>query len=68
MDVTPGLPHDPGQCQRLLDDLLRRNDELQQQAEAARQQTQDAQRRIDELERVLEQTAVDYQQLQQRHD
>jgi hypothetical protein len=68
MSVTPGLPHDPGQCQRLLDDLLRRNDELRQQAEAARQQAQDAQRRIDELERVLEQTAADYQQLQERHD
>jgi Transposase C of IS166 homeodomain len=48
MNVTPGLPHDPGQGQRLLDDLLRRNDELRQQA-------QDAQRRIDELERLLEQ-------------
>jgi transposase len=48
MSVTPGLPHDPGQGQRLLDDLLRRNDELRQQAE-------DAQRRIDELERLLEQ-------------
>jgi transposase len=68
MSVTPGLPHDPGECQRLLDDLLRRNDELRQQAEDARQQAEDAQRRIDELERVLEQTATDYQQLQERHD
>ena len=48
MSVTPGLPHDPGPGQRLLDDLLRRNDELRQQAE-------DAQRRIAELERLLEQ-------------
>jgi transposase len=48
MSVTPGLPHDPGQGQQLLDDLLRRNDELRQQA-------QDAQRRIEELERLLEQ-------------
>ena len=48
MSVTPGLPHDPGPGQRLLDDLLRRNDELRQQA-------QDAQRRIEELERLLEQ-------------
>ena len=48
MSVTPGLPHDPGQDQRLVDDLLRRNDELRQQA-------QDAQRRIAELERLLEQ-------------
>jgi transposase len=60
MSVTPRLPDDPGDCQRLLDDLLRRNDELRQQAE-------NAQRRIDELERVLDQTAADYDQLKEEH-
>jgi transposase len=60
MSVTPRLPDDPGECQRLLDDLLRRNDELRQQAE-------DAQRRVDELERVLDQTAADYKQLKDQH-
>jgi transposase len=60
MSVTLHLPDDPGECQRWLDDLLRRNDELRQQAE-------DAQRRIDELERVLAETATDYHQLQQKH-
>ena len=34
MSVTPHLPDDPGECQRLLEDLLRRNDELRQQAES----------------------------------
>jgi hypothetical protein len=53
MSVLHYLPDDPAGCRRLLDDLLCRNDELRQQAEAAR-------RRIDELERVLAQTAADY--------
>ena len=60
MSVTPRLPDDPEQCQQLLHDLLRRNDELRQQAE-------DAQRRVDELQRVLDETAADYNQLQQEH-
>jgi transposase len=74
MSVTPHLPDDPGECQRLLDDLLRRNAELrqqaesaQQQAESAQQQIEDAQRRIDELERVLDQTAAEYDQLKEQH-
>jgi transposase len=60
MSVLPRLPDDPEQCQRLLHDLLSRNDELRRQAE-------DAQRRIDELQRVLEATAADYNQLQEKH-
>jgi transposase len=60
MSVTPRLPDDPEQSQSLLHDLLRRNDELRQQAE-------DAQRRIDELQRVLDATAADYRQLQEKH-
>jgi transposase len=81
MSVTPHLPDDPGECQRLLEDLLRRNAELRQQAESAQQQAksaqqqaestqqqiEDAQRRIDELERVLDQTAADYDQLKEQH-
>jgi transposase len=67
MSVTPRLPHDPEQCQRLLHDLLRRNDELRQQAEDAQRQAEDARRRIDELQRVLEETAADYNQLQEKH-
>jgi transposase len=67
MSVTLPLPDDPAQCRRLLDDLLSRNDQLRQQAEAATRQAEDAQRRIAELERVLEQTAADYDHLQQRH-
>jgi transposase len=60
MSVIPHLTDDPGECQRLLDGLLRRNEALQREAE-------DAQRRIDELQRVLDQTAADYSQLQERH-
>jgi transposase len=67
MSVTPRLPDDPEQCQRLLHDLLRRNDELRQQAEDAQRQAEDARRRIDELQRVLEETAADYNQLQEKH-
>src|ERR1017187_3909027 len=67
MSVTPHLPDDPGECQRLLDDLLRRNAELRQQAQSTQQQIEDAQRRIDELERVLDQTAAEYDQLKEQH-
>jgi transposase len=67
MSVTEQLPDDSGDYQRLLEDLLRRNTELRQQAESAEQQAQDAQRRIDELQRVLDQTAADYDQLKQEH-
>jgi transposase len=74
MSVVPLLPDDPEQSPQLLHDLLRRNDELRQQAEDARRQAADAQRqaeddrrRIDELQRVLEATAADYKQLQEKH-
>jgi transposase len=74
MSVVPPLPDDPEHCQRLLHDLLRRNDELRRQAEAAQRdadetqrQAEEARRRIAELERVLAATAADYSQLQQQH-
>ena len=35
MRITTCLPDDPGECQRLLEDLLRRNEELRQQAQTA---------------------------------
>jgi transposase len=58
MSDTSGLPRDPGECQQVLDDLLRRNAELHRQAQEARQRADDAQRRIDELERLLEQDGL----------
>jgi transposase len=67
MSVVPCLPDDPEQCRRLLHDLLRRNDELRQQAEDAERQAEDARRRGDELQRVLDATAADYRQLQEKH-
>jgi transposase len=74
MSVALCLPDDPEQCRQLLLDLLRRNDELRQQAEDTQRQAQDAQRqaedaqhRVDELQRVLDATAADYSQLQEKH-
>jgi transposase len=74
MSDSPRLPVDPAELQRLLDDLLRRNDQLRQQAEAERQraddaqrQADDAQRRVDELQRVLDQTAADFDHLKGKH-
>src|SRR3954465_3265868 len=67
MNATSRLPDDPEQCRRLLHDLLRRNDELRQQAEDAQQRAEDARHRTDELGRVLEATAADYARLQERH-
>ncbi len=58
MSVTPGLPHDPGEFQQVLDDLLRRPAELHQQAEEARQRAEAAQCRIDELERLLQEDGL----------
>lgn len=68
MSFTLRLPDDPSDHQQFLDDLLRSNDELRQQAEAAQQQAQDARRRLEELERVLDRTAADYDQLKEEHD
>ncbi len=67
MSVTLHLPDDPVECRRLLGDLLCRNDELRQQAEAERQRADDDARRIDELERILEETAADYDRLKEEH-
>jgi transposase len=67
MSATRCLPDDPAECRQLLADLLSRNDELLQQAEAACRQADEAHRRIDELERVLAQTAAEYEQLQQKN-
>jgi transposase len=67
MSVMPNLPDNPEQSQSSLHDLLRRNDELRRQVEDAQRQAEDARRRIEELERVLEATAADYSQLQEKH-
>ena len=81
MSMTLRLPDDPREYQQFLQDLLRSNDELRQQAELAQQQIQDAQqqaqdaqqqaqdasRRVAELQRVLDQTATDYDKLKEEH-
>jgi hypothetical protein len=53
MSVMPRLPDDPGEFQRLFDDLLRRNEELRQQAQTAQQQAQTAQQQAEDAERRL---------------
>jgi transposase len=67
MSVLPRLPDDPEPSPQSLDDLLSRNDELRRQVEDAQRQAEDAQRRIDELQCVLDATAADYRQLQEKH-
>jgi transposase len=74
MDTASHLPDDPAECRRLLEDLLRRNDELRRQAEseqrraeAERHRAEDIRRRADELGRILDQTAADYDRLKEEH-
>jgi transposase len=67
MSVLLHIPDDPVECRRLVDDLLRSHDALRQQAEAERQRADDARHRIDELERVLQETAADYDRLKEEH-
>jgi transposase len=74
MSLTPRLPDDPREYQQFLEDLLRSNDQLRQQAEIAQQQTktaqqqaEEAERRVEELRRVLDQTAADYDKLKEEH-
>jgi transposase len=54
MTIGPRLPDDPGECQRLLEDLLRRNNELRQQAEAAQQQAESAQQQAESAQQQAE--------------
>jgi transposase len=74
MSMTLRLPGDPREYQQFLQDLLRSNDELrqqatlaQQQATLAQQQADDAKSRVEELQRVLDQTANDYDKLKEAH-
>ena len=60
MSMTLRLPDDPREHQQFLQDLLRSNDELRQQAD-------DAKSRVEELQRVLDQTANDYDKLKEEH-
>jgi transposase len=81
MDMALQLPDDPAECRRFLADLLRSHDALRQRAEDEhrraedehrraedeRQKAEDIRRRLDELERILNDTAADYDKLQQEH-
>jgi transposase len=61
MSDSPQPPLDPAELQQSLDDLLCRNEQLRQQAEAERH-------RADELRRVLDQTAADFEDLKEKHE
>ena len=67
MSATRCLPDDPAECRQLLNDLLCRNEELRQQAEAAVRQAEDTHRRIDELDRQLDHDASHQQLEAERH-
>jgi transposase len=67
MDMASHLPDDPAACRRTLEDLLRSHDALRRQAEDERQRADDEHRRADELERVLAETAADYDRLKEEH-
>jgi hypothetical protein len=54
MSFTLRLPDDPSDYPRFLKDPLRSNDELQQYAEIAQQQTEETKRRVEDLQRVLD--------------
>jgi transposase len=58
MSLTPQLPDDPREYQQFLEDLLRSNGELRQQAEIAQQQTKTAQQQAQDAQ----QQAQDAQQ------
>jgi transposase len=67
MDMASQIPDDPAECRRLLADLLRSHDALRQQVESQRQRAEEGHRRIGELERILDQTAADYDRLKEEH-
>jgi transposase len=66
MSVVPSLPDDPEQPQKLLHDLLRRNDELRRQVEDAQQQAEEARRQADQTQRQAEQTQRQAEDAQRR--
>jgi transposase len=68
MSVIPRLPDNPANFQRLLDDLLRRNDELRQQAESAQRQAEDARIQAEDVQRQAEEAQRQAEEAQRRID
>jgi transposase len=74
MSCTLRVPDDPREYQQFLEDLLRSNDELRQQVNIAQQRAEDANRqsedvkhRAEELQRILNETAADYDRLKEEN-
>ena len=67
MDDTNPLPSDLKECHRLLMAAYRQSKQLEQQAAEAQSRVSASEQRVAELARVLDETAVSYQELQQEH-
>jgi len=67
MDDASLLPDDPDECRRLLLAAYRESQELQRESQTLQRQVAASQREVKTLNRVLDQTADSYAQLQQEH-
>ena len=67
MDDTNFLPRDVTECHRLLVAAFKQATQLEQKAAVAEQRAAQSQQQVTELNRVLNETAASYQELQQEH-
>ena len=67
MDDTNFLPRDVTECHRLLVAAFKQATQLEQKAAAAEQRAAQSEQQVTELNRVLNETAASYQELQQEH-
>jgi transposase len=68
MSLTLRLPDDPREYQQLLEDLLRSNAELRQQAEDAQRQTEDAHQQVQDAHQQVEDAQRRAEDAQRRID
>jgi transposase len=67
MDDTNFLPNDVTECHRLLMAAFQQAMQLEQRAVKAEQRVAASEQHVSELNRVLDETAASYQELQQQH-
>jgi len=67
MDDANSLPNDVTECHRLLVAAYKQSLQLEQQAVDAKHRAAESEQEVAELNRVLDETAASYQQLQQEH-
>ncbi|MDC0936384.1 hypothetical protein OAS39_08860 [Pirellulales bacterium] len=65
--LLPDDPDDPDECRRLLLAAYQESQELQRESQELQRQVAASQREVKTLNRVLDQTADSYAQLQQEH-